>query len=294
MSRPDIFVLCRSKRSNRNWSAWIERQLNKIGLRAYRVTPNAVPRHRPERVRMVINYGVSTLPIWWDRLPDDCVIMNHPDQVAVSCDKVRMMQTFEDLCPDKCLEFCNLRGDAQHYIDEGKTVVSRTLTRSHSGRGIVLSPPDPLPDARLYTVLKRKRGLREYRVFLWEGELIDVVQKKRKTLAKLLEFCTPQVARTWWDKRERQVIRTWDNGWAFCHKGMDIPPDDHVFGEIARKASEIITWGCVDVLVNQYDTDEWYMVETNTAPGLDAGNTQYMFINAMIESYVASLEYVNE
>jgi hypothetical protein len=213
--------------------------------------------------------------------------MNHPDQVKVSCDKVLMQQAFEELCPDHHLEFCNLRGDAQHFIDEGKTVVARTLTRSHSGRGIVLSPPNPLPDARLYTVLKRRPGLREYRVFLWDGKFMDVVQKRRKSIRKLVDdgICSEREADTWWDSRERQVIRAWKNGWAFCHNELDIPPDEQVFADIARKASELLGWGCVDVLINQHNFDEWYLVETNSAPGLDAGNTQSMFTDAMVESY---------
>ena len=286
MNRPDVFVLANTKRSRYVWSAFIERRLCALGLRAWRVTPNTVPRYSPERVKLLINYGVSTTPTWWDRLPDDCVVMNHPDQVGVSCDKVKMQLAFNEFCEGHHLDYCFTKERAQEDIDDGHTIVARTLTCSHSGRGIVLSPPDPLPDARLYTVLKRKRGLREYRVFLWDGKFIDVVQKKRKGREKLLELArTPEEVESWWGSRERQVIRTWDNGWAFCHDRMDVPPDAQVFADIARKASEVLSWGCVDVLVNQYDTDEWYLVETNSAPGLDAGNTQAMFTNAMLETY---------
>jgi hypothetical protein len=217
-------------------------------------------------------------------LPDDCVILNRPDQVKVSVDKIMMQQKFEELCPGKHLEYGLNRMDAQAYLDRGETVVARTLISSHSGRGIVLSPPNPLPDARLYTVLKRRRGLREYRVFLNEGKLMDVVQKKRKSPAKLLELrdCrTPEQARTWWDDRERQVIRCWDNGWAFCHNNLDCT-DDAVFEEVAETAARILTWGCVDVLIDSR-TKEFYMVEVNSAPGLDAGNTQHAFINAFLD-----------
>lgn len=282
--KPEVFVLCRSKRYTVCWSAYITRELVKLGVAAYRVTPNAVPRFSPTRVKLVINYGCSTTPIWWDRLPDDCVVLNTPEQVSVSVNKVAMMQAFTELCPAHTVDYCLTKGEAQSFIDAGETIVARTLTRSHSGKGIVLSPPSPLPDAKLYTVLKRRRGLREYRVFMYDGKLIDVVQKRRKTKAKLVEggYCTAAEAETWWDSRERQVIRCWDNGWSFCHNDLDVD-DPVVFNEIAEVTSNLIPWGCVDVLIDTR-TKEWYMIEINSAPGLDAGNTQRTFINAFLSS----------
>jgi hypothetical protein len=199
-----------------------------------------------------------------------------------------MQQAFEELCPDHYLEYYTDKASAQCAIDDGRTIVARTLTRSHSGRGIVLSPPAPLPDAKLYTVLKRRRGLREYRVFLYDGKMIDVVQKKRKGLATLTEEHGAEAAATWWDDRERQVIRCWANGWAFCHGNMDVPANDPVFENIALVSGRLLTWGCVDVLVDSH-SKEWYLIETNSAPGLDAGNTQQTFINAMVASYRDSL-----
>ena len=278
--RPRVFVLCRSKRWKVCWSAYITRRLNAMGVSAYRVTPNAVPKYSPERVRLVINYGTGTTPIWWDRLPDDCVVLNTPDQVSVSVDKIKMMEAFAELCPGRHLEFFLSKEEAQASIDAGNVIVSRTLLTAHSGKGIVLSPPDELPDARLYTVLKRRRGLREYRVFLSDGKLVDVVCKKRKGRARLLEFLTPEEADVWWDSRYRQVVRSWFNGWSFCHNNLPVT-DAAVFEEIAETAAHMLTWGCVDVLIDTR-TKEWYLVETNSAPGLDAGNTQTLFLNEFV------------
>lgn len=282
MNRPNVFVLARSKKYKSCWSAYITKALNRAGIRAYRVTPGYVPRVAPENCKVLINYGTSMLPIWWNRLPDDCIILNHPDQVHTSANKIAMMRAFDAVCPEHTLQWCETIEQAQAYIDAGETVVARTLINSHSGRGIVLSPPCPLPEARLYTVLCRRRGLREYRVFMNEGKFVNVAQKKRKTLRKLLEFLTPEQALTWWDSRERQVIRCWDNGWAFCHNNLDVPADDPVFAEIAEYTGKLLTWGCVDVLVDT-NTKQWYMVEINSAPGLDAGNTQQMFVDMFID-----------
>jgi len=278
MDNPQVFVLARSKRWTMCWSAFITRRLNALGVDAYRVTPNHVPKYRPERVKLLINYGTSTTPVWWDRLPRDCVILNHPDQVKVSCDKVKMQQAFEEVAPGHHLDYYLDIDNAQEAIDAGETIVARTLVSSHSGRGIVLCPPAPLPSARLYTVLKRRRGLREYRVFMNEGKLVDVVQKKRKSRRKLLEFLSPSEADVWWDSRIRQVVRAWKNGWSFCHNDMDVT-DPAVFEEIASATAKLLTWGCVDVLIDTA-TKEWYLVEINSAPGLDAGNTQGMFVDA--------------
>ena len=276
-----IFVLCRSKRSNRTWSAYIARRLTALGYDAYRVTPDAVPMHRVENARLIINYGTGRTPIWWSRVHPDCVVLNDPSQVRVSVNKIEMQRALERECSGHHLDYYLSKEAAQQAIDNGETIVARTLLSSHSGNGIVLSPPDPLPDARLYTVLKRWPGLREYRIWFKEGKMMDVVCKKRKGRASLLEFCTPEEADSWWNSRFRQVVRAWKNGWAFCHNNLPVD-DNALFTEIAETASRILTWGCVDVLID--NNKQWYIVETNSAPGLDAGNTQTMFIESFIES----------
>jgi len=281
--KPEVAVLARSKRFKACWSAFIVRQLNARGIHAWRVTPGHNPKYRPEDFKLVINYGTSHTPIWWDRLSPDCVVLNTPEQVGVSANKVKMFRAISELVPENCLEYFFDKDEAEEAIREGKTVIARTLLSSHSGRGIVMSPPDPLPDANLYTVLKRGPRLREYRVFMANGQFKDVVCKKRKGREKLLEMgVSPGEADTWWNNRMRQVVRCWDNGWAFCHNNLPMS-DQRVFDEIALKTSRLLTWGCVDVLIDS-SSKEWYMVEINSAPGLDAGNTQTSYLDSFEES----------
>lgn len=270
-----VFLLAKG-RAKSYWSSVMARLLTRAGVDVWLVTPNVNPRYSPENCKLLINWGVSVKPIWWHRLPDDCKILNHPAVVGVSVNKVKMMQAFMENSPEHCLRFYTTSDAAQCGIDErNEVIVARTLTQSHSGRGIVLSPPDPLPEARLYTVLKREQGLREYRVFFIDGEKLAVVQKKRKGRTKLLEMATPTEVETWWQSRYRQVVRSWRNGWAFVTRSLDVPASDPVFDEIASEASRIIEWGCVDVLVHT-ETKRWYFVETNTAPGLKSEATRHM------------------
>jgi glutathione synthase/RimK-type ligase-like ATP-grasp enzyme len=95
MSRPDVFVLCRSKRSNRNASATLEQALVERGIKAYRVTPNINPKWDPSRIHTVINHGVGDTPIWADRLPDDVVWFNSPMTVKLSANKALMTEALQ-------------------------------------------------------------------------------------------------------------------------------------------------------------------------------------------------------
>lgn len=284
MFNPLVAVLCRGKRFKRSWSAYITRRLNREGIHTWRVTPTHVPHYAPENFKVIINYGTGTEPIWWDRVSRDAIVLNPPSQVRVSAHKTRMMNEFARRIPGHHLDYTTSRDTAQGMVDDGATMVSRTLLTSHSGRGIVLSPPEPLPDARLYTKLKRGRNIREYRVFLYDHQLIDVVQKKRKGTEKLLEMgVAPADVDSWWQDRQRQVVRSWPNGWAFCHNNLNVPADSEVFADIANACGRMLSWGCVDVLVD-HETLEWWAVEINSAPGLDAGNTQDMFISRFINT----------
>ena len=268
---PRVFVLARAKATRRCWSAFITRRLNALGVRAYRVVPNTTPKYRPERVGFVINYGCSTVPEWLDRLPNDCVWFNTPDEVRVSANKVLMMRA---LPSQYTLGWTENKQDAAQYIGEGATMVARTLISSHSGKGIVLSPPDPLPDAKLYTVLKRHTGLREYRIWFSGGEVLDVACKKRWRTERLrLAGIDP-------DDRLGQVVRAHRYGWVFTRNDMPVTDND-VFTSVVRVARELLSWGCVDVLIDT-ETKAWTIVEINSAPGMSDRRTRESIMGSLV------------
>jgi len=284
MFSPEVFVLARGKQCKNCISAQITKRLNRAGVQAYRVTPNATPKYRPENVKLVINYGVSAVPTWWNRLPTDCVIKNNPVQVNVSSNKVLMTTAMREVFGDaNILPSTESKEVAEQWLAQGDTVVTRTILSGHSGAGIVLSPPQVLPYARLYTKLIRRRGLREYRLYMYDGRFIDIVQKKRMSDGKLVRdgWCSADDVARWWT-RTREVIRSYFNGWAFCHENLDVN-DIELFEDIARQTANLINWGCVDLLIDSR-TRQWYAIETNTAPGLDGETTFGTFIDMMVDT----------
>lgn len=274
----EVFVLARNKRSNRVYSYYLTEALIAAGIDAYRVTPTHCPLHRPEDAKMVINYGVSAMPIWWDRLPQGCLLLNHPEHVGVSAHKLHMMFGMEHVFgAEHMLEGYTSRDAAQQAIDNGKVIMARTKLTSHSGKGIVISPPDELPDARLYTVVRRGRNVREYRIFYVLGKVVGAVCKRRKSPATLVAQGTPPaLARTWWDDVYHTHVRAWKNGWTFSG---NLPVDDPaLLSDIAGRAGRMLPWGVVDVLIDT-ETKQWWAIEVNSAPALDAGLTMEGFVN---------------
>ena len=267
---PRVFILARTT-NRRCWSGFLERRLRRLGIPIYRCTPDCVPKYRPERVKLVINYGCGTTPAWWDRLHPECVVLNTPEEVSVSANKVRMM---EALPPNDTLSFTKDKATAQQHIDDGCTIVARTLLSSHSGRGIVVSPPAELPDAKLYTVLQRKRGLREYRVWFTGGEVLDIACKRRWRTERLIAAGIDP------NDRIGQIIRAHRYGWAFTRNNLPCS-NPLVFEAITRVAKDLLAWGCVDVLIDT-ETENWVIVETNSAPGMSDKRTR----DAIVGSFV--------
>ena len=273
MFRPTVFILCRSKRRS-NWSALLDRRLTALGVPVWRATPNALPKYSLERVKLVINYGTGTTPIWWDRLPDDCVILNAPEQVDVSAHKIRM----QDALPEgHRLPYFTTKVEAQEVIDAGGTIVSRTLLKSHSGRGIVLSPYDELPEARLYTQLIHGDTIKEYRLWFGPEGMLDVAQKKRWRTERLREAGIDP------EDYYARMIQAWDNGWVFAHLNMACN-NTALFSTIVLEAQKILTWGCVDVLID-HESENWWIVETNSAPGMASTRTTDALLSCFMNQY---------
>jgi hypothetical protein len=145
-----VWILCAHK-ARGNSSHELYRALQRAGINCYRVTAGTRPRYSPSRVHTIINWGVSRMPIWIDDVPEGVRWFNHPDAVGISANKLSMQRELGHLG----LTFTRNKQQAQQYIEDGHTIVSRGILNGSQGRGITLSPPDPLPDADLYTGCSR-------------------------------------------------------------------------------------------------------------------------------------------
>lgn len=149
-------------------------------------------------------------------------------------------------------------------IGWNKDYMARTLLRSHSGKGIVMvmAGQEP-PNARLYVQYKKKKH--EYRVHVFQGEVIDVTQKKRKA---------------GFEGRDNQ-IRNHHNGWVYCREGIQEPNDLRQLALDACNALGLHS-GAVDIIWNEKENLS-YVLEVNTAPGIQ-GTTCKKYTNKIIES----------
>lgn len=145
------------------------------------------------------------------------------------------------------------------------TIFARTLTNSTNGKGIVEFswPNETIPAAPLYTAYVPKKA--EYRVHVFNGQVIDVQQKKKKR-----DFAE--------DLRDTH-IRNVSNGYVYTRSGV-VPPAG--INELACAAVAAVgyQYGAVDIIYNE-KRDKLYVLEVNSRPGL---------MGTTVDKYVEALE----
>jgi glutathione synthase/RimK-type ligase-like ATP-grasp enzyme len=196
---------------------------------------------KPIKADTIVNWGSSEIT-----RRHNAIVINKPECVAVAKNKLETFKKLQATCPLPA--FTESRVEASRWLAEGDTVVCRTLIESHSGNGIVIAEKEEeLVDAPLYTKYIKKKDEYRYHVF---GDEWFVQRKARK-----LDVENPN-----WK------IRNHANGFVFAHQGVLA---DQKALPIAGAAINTIglTFGAVDMV---YGTDKkWYILEVNTAPGLE-------------------------
>lgn len=236
----------------------------------------------PNRKQIIINWGNPRKPVWGHFVAGHTSLsflriggklLNHWEDVENSIDKLKSMEIMgkqEVPIPEFT---CNKRVAAKWMEDDHRVkVVCRTLLRASEGRGIVVATkPDELVDAKLYTRFFVKET--EYRVHVFDGQVIDVQEKRLRKGA--LE-----------QENRSQYIRNTANGWVFCRENVDPP--------LAAKEAAIdavdalkLHFGAVDVAVNK--KGQVAVFEVNTAPGLE-GETIVRYAEA-IKTYCDKINY---
>lgn len=227
-----------------------------LNYRVKLVRPNG--RFRPRRDDIVINWGNSTHPNWKWGFTD----INQPHYIQKASDKLSAFEAFKyaDVQTPDWTEDIN---EAQSWVNDGHTVIVRHVLNGHSGQGIEVVSEGELPHAPLYTKYKKKRA--EYRVHVFQGEVIDTCQKK-----KLTEANRAGAVNTF--------IRNHTNGWIFCRDGVVPCPRRE---ELAVKAVQALglDFGAVDIIYNEHE-NQYYVLEVNTAPGLE-GTTLVKYVEAV-------------
>jgi len=161
------------------------------------------------------------------------------------------------------LSFTTSKEVSAQWLQEGSTVVARTLLRSSEGKGIViLSTGDPVVEARVYTLYKKKK--REYRVHVFKDQVVQVLEKRKRK-----EFT---------GERETKIRNT-ANGYVFCSENV-VEPEG--IRELALKASKVTNsmFKGVDIGFNE-KLNELFVIEVNSAPGIQGSNVA-RYIEAIV------------
>jgi len=140
--------------------------------------------------------------------------------------------------------------------------MERHLLRASQGRGLRHVGRDGvLQRAPMYTRYVRKAD--EFRVHVFDGQVIDVQQKRKRR-----DVPNDDV---------NYQIRNARYGWVFCRDGVQAP-DSVLDAAIAAVAALGLDFGAVDIGYNRQRSMP-YVFEVNTAPGLE-GTTLDSYVMA--------------
>ena len=220
-------------------------------------------RFRPRLDDVVINWGCST------ELYPRALYVNYPFAVRRATNKIDAL-SYMEYARVSVIPFTQNKEQAIQWIEEGSYVYERHTLTGHGGSGIrVVHSVDDLTvgtSVQLYT-----KGIsirREYRIHVFDGKVIEHVQKRKR-----LDADTNSVS---------DYIRNHTQGWVFVKNGFDYLPEVE---EQAIKAVQALglDFGAVDVITEKH-TGNVYVLEVNTACGFDPnGSTLQKYIVAFKE-----------
>lgn len=178
-------------------------------------------------------------------------VLNKPEAVAKASNKLQALQIMK-AAGVNVPEFSNNRDDAKRWIEEGRIVLCRTLLRANSGRGIVIAKEvDELVNAPLYVKYIRKE--KEYRLHVFNGQVIDIVEKRRRRGFQESNLYN-------------KYVRSYEQGWIFARDNVVV--NDAVKSQALNAARALgLDFGAVDIVLSNRDSVP-YVLEINTAPGL--------------------------
>lgn len=217
---------------------------------------------KPRPSDIFINWGNSGGHIWPEIFPK--AYINHQYFVGKAVNK---LVTFTALKQKgvPTPEWTTDGAVAAEWLDDGFDVVARHNLTGFGANGIELlegatgeEEGDFTTNAPLYVKYKKKKH--EYRVHVFNREVIDVTQKRKRKGVEV-----------------DYKIRNYKNGWVYCRDDI-IEPSDLRSISIAAVFALGLDFGAVDVIWNEKE-NKCYVLECNTAPGL-VGTTLESYANA--------------
>lgn len=209
---------------------------------------------------------------------------NHPNAVKNAVDKLVFFNLMQEHAPANTIPWVDNYPAALALVDIGSRVYARTVLNSHSGKGIVLmvnaqdaerqvirtirdggllpvftihedAAPQAVNSCRLFTQgITGKRT--EFRLHVFDGRVILRQVKLRKA-----DYAT--------NPNYNSIVRNLASSWVYGVN--DVPELGMAESEAAALAAVNalgLDFGGVDI-VYKHDTQQAFVLEVNTAPGLD-------------------------
>lgn len=225
---------------------------------------------------LLINWGCTTPRVYERNYEEDktgvVLLVNPYSKMRDATDKLSFFKLVNKLPENKqprVPEWTESLREARKWVEDGKTVMARTILRGRSGAGIVFSDEDEgaFCDGKLFTVYKKKN--KEFRIHIAFGDIIDRQEKKLRTQDDFGNKIDP--------KNVNWRVRSFKNGFVFARNNIQVPEDVDKQAKLAIEATGL-DFGAVDVIWNDHERKA-YILEINTAPGIE-GST--------VESYVTA------
>lgn len=238
-------------------------------LNAKRILPPQRSHYRPKRDHLIINWGSSL------SFPTHNIhtFLNHPESVALASNK---LATFEALnrFSVPTVEWTTSQAGAQSWLQSNSIVLGRDTVSGRGGQGITIYHPRSYGDREVGSHLYYTRYIcktHEWRLHIFQSSLITSSTKRRS-------FSEQEVDRQF----GAQYIRSHTNGYVFCVGRDHIPPPNEAV-EIAKKATEALSldFAAIDLIAAQ--RGGFFVLEANTAPGLDSTVTKEAYKTAIEE-----------
>jgi glutathione synthase/RimK-type ligase-like ATP-grasp enzyme len=210
--------------------------------------------------KVVINWGAHNLP----EEVAKCRIINTPAAIQVAANKLSFFQQMSNNHEGPRVPPWTTNTDqVGRWLNDGLTVVARTVLNGSSGVGMLfIEPGNLIPLSPLYTQYIKKKT--EYRIHFMNGRIIDTQRKALRPEFK--------------DGREiNWRVRNLDNGFVFIRNDIVVPGDVVTQANLAIAATDL-DFGAIDLIYNE-QSNQAYVLEINTAPGL-VGTTVTNYANA--------------
>lgn len=214
------------------------------------LAPNAILKKQRTplvgRKKVLLNWGHSSPEF----NTNGAIILNKPEAVSKASNKLTAFRIMKE-AGVRVPEFTNDIEVARQWIEDERIVLCRKLLRANSGRGIVVAKTlEELVDAPLYVKYIRKE--KEYRLHVFNGRVIDMVEKRRRRGFQ---------ENTGYNK----YIRSYEQGWIMARDNVVV--SDDVKTECIKAVNSLgLDFAAVDVIINR--EGQPVVLECNTAPGI--------------------------